>query len=304
MVSDGFEPKLRAISFYEVFLSGICLIIAESLGIVALGIAGDIANNYLDDNDTNTEDDLESLHNEISSKRSELLVGVAAAWMAIPFTLSHVYLFGRVLESYFIATNGISSSVVSYAKWMYILCLIIGITLYNAVTGIFLFITSYYSWEFTDTDDDTSYTGYYIQFLGLRTVFAAADSSAIVNGIGASIPFILSLLSSYSILYRLLVILIVLFLYFDAVMSSFDWAERGFWSVGGYSNILGGGFLLVRMCFAFVCLLVIFACKRFLSFLFLFVCVCIWIDSNNKYLSFFLGCLLFDWNLADLFIMV
>ena len=118
MVADGFEPKLRTLSFHEMFFSGICLIVAESLGIVAACVIADVSNNYLDDNETNTEDELESLHNRISSKRSELLIAVAAAWIALPFLLSHIYLFRRVLESYFIASNGISSSVVSYAKWL------------------------------------------------------------------------------------------------------------------------------------------------------------------------------------------
>ena len=105
-----------------------------------------------------------------------------------------------------------------------------------------MFVASYYSWEFTDTDGDTSYTGYYIQFLALRTAFAGGDSSAIVHAIAAAIPFILSFLSVEIVLYRF-------FLCFDSIMSSFDWAETGFWSIGGLSNVLGGGFLAVCMRF-------------------------------------------------------
>ena len=276
------------------FFSGICLVVAESLAIVALCIVGDISNKVVDDDETNTEDELESLHNKISSKRAELLVAVAAVWLAVPFCVSHIYLFGRVLESYFVATNGISSSVVYYAKWMYILCIIIGCVLFYSVTGMFGFITSYYSWEFTDTDGDTSYTGYYIQFLALRTVFAAADSSSIVNGIGSAIPFILGYLSTQSIWYRLLFIFVIVVQCYHIIMSSFDWAKSGFWSVGGYSNLLGGGWIAV-------CILLLCFFAYIFFFFFFFVCLFL---LQKRFYFFFFRLLIFDWYLAYLFVMV
>ena len=259
MVADGYEPKLRALSFYEVFFAGVTMIVAEALAIIGVSIVGTALHSYLDDDETNTEDELESLHNEISSKRSELLVAVAAVWLAVPFCLSHIYLYGRVLESYFVASNGISSSIVSYAKWVYILCFIIGTALFNAVGAMFVFITSYYSWEFSDTDGDTSYTGYYIQFLTLRTVFGALDSVGLVFAAACTITFFLGFLSTKNVFYRLLFVLIILFICFDAVACVFDWAESGFWSVGGFSQAMGGNCILVRICFASVCLVYCFA---------------------------------------------
>ena len=253
------EPKF--VSFRDLFWSGSTLVVTATVYAGVTIFLSVMFGNDEFSNSTNSEDDLESLHELIELHRTQILVVSAVLWLTVPFTMTHVYSFKLVCESLFVSIVKTSkqNSVVHYLKWLYILSFIIFIVFSECLFGILLFLLSYYDWEFVDTSNDTSYTGYYIQFMLGCAANSVAQFCSLWVGMTSLIPWILLLRSNQDIIasndlccftwmcfhwfnkifVRLLMILFVIIIIVVTYLETFDWARSGFFNVDGAVDDLG-----------------------------------------------------------------
>ena len=143
---------------------------------------------------------------------------------------------------------------------------------------MFVFFDIFFlDWEFTDSSDDTSYDGYYIQLLLIRIVIVLGDAIMYSSAINASIPWLMIAFTAGNccignkkpseddddddkylteddrdnILKHLmccnldlgvwnpLLSIFVVLIFVSAFADMFDWDATGFWSLQGYSQGFG-----------------------------------------------------------------
>ena len=260
------KEKGKLVSFNDILWTGCSLVIGLLLTAIGGGYVISLMDNIGFDNSINSEDDLETIHNEIKEYRIGLLISVALMWISVPFLFTHIYCFKLLCESLFTllipSKNSKPNSIVHYLKWMYILHFLI-FTLMVCLFGIFTFLASYYYWAFVDISNDTSYIGYYIQFMLLRVVIVSSQCFCFCLIFVGCIPWILLLLSNldiiskndlcciasccFSIFDKMLIkgilIIMIIIIISGTVIDTFDWASSGFFDpANGASH---GGYIVV-----------------------------------------------------------
>lgn len=193
------DEILKTLSFVDVFGAGFSLLVTI---VILMAVTVEIMEDFLYTmigNNIDTAQTLTDLHTLLFSSRSRVLICVAFFWLSVPFAISHIYFFKRVMESLFssiIDPNITTVQInISCLKWIYILTFAIGMVLIQCFGGIFLFLASYYDWEISD-DSNESISGEYIQLLLVRAFWSVVTCAIWLYCIAGSIPWIVILFTS------------------------------------------------------------------------------------------------------------